>query len=655
MNKNNSSENKNKGSAFGRFFGRFFFGAGHKIADEIEERAKDADSIEEIISPGKQILINFFERKLAVGALIVVMIMFLIVYIGPLVMHNYSDSYTSVTQKNVPPGRNMMSVPRELASDVKMIDSYGTFSVGLSNSGKVYVWGQTKIGITGQDASNIPEEVKNAKIAMVTAGIDHIVAIGEDGKIYGWGNSRQGQFGVSEDFESNPNIQMMPRELHEKGIDVSKIKKLESGFQCTAILMNDGTLHIWGNRHAYANIDNFSVEGLKFKDIGFTLNYVVGVPEAGNMVYTGSRGLFGMFAANLGETPEKPAAFLKGRTIESIKATSSNVCLHLSDNSICFAGDYPAGTVSAPSLPEGEHFVTIDSGTGHYTGLTNLGNVYSFGDNTWNQSKVPNKADGASKIFACSMQSYSVNESGKLLAKWGLKGYFFGTDTYGADVFSRIIAGGMMTMTIGAVAVIISSIIGIIIGCLSGYFGGKTDIILMRVLEIFSAIPFLPFALTLSAAMTQLTISSTMRIFIIMFILGILSWPGIARLVRGQVLLTRESEYVVAAQAMGVKSSKIAFKHILPNIISVILVTLTLDFATCMLIESTLSYLGFGVPYPKPSWGNMLYGSNNSTIIKNFWWQWAFPAIALGISTICINIVGDNLRDVMDPKASIEK
>ena len=210
-------------------------------------------------------------------------------------------------------------------------------------------------------------------------------------------------------------------------------------------------------------------------------------------------------------------------------------------------------------------------------------------------------------------------------------------------------------MTIGAVAVIISSIIGIIVGCVAGYFGGFVDIILMRVTEIFAAIPFLPFALTLSAVMSQMTLSEDMRIFIIMVILGLLSWTGLARLVRGQVLVARENEYVLAAQAMGVKESKIAFKHILPNVISVIIVTLTLDFAGCMLTESSLSYLGFGVAYPRPTWGNMLNGANNATIIKNYWWQWLFTSIFLAATTICINIVGDTLRDVMDPKSNIEK
>ena len=212
-----------------------------------------------------------------------------------------------------------------------------------------------------------------------------------------------------------------------------------------------------------------------------------------------------------------------------------------------------------------------------------------------------------------------------------------------------------MTMTIGAVAVIISTVIGIVIGCISGYFGGKVDMILMRVTEIFTAIPFLPFAMILSSMLAQVNISENARIFMIMVILGVLTWPSLARLVRGQVLVARESEYVTAAKAMGVRENVIAFKHILPNVISVILVTLTLDFAGCLLTESSLSYLGFGVQYPRPTWGNMLNGANNATIIGNYWWQWVFTSLFLAVTTICINIVGDTLRDVLDPKSNIDK
>lgn len=643
------SKNTNKKPLFG-WLKRCFFGGSRTLA---EEKA-DINKVEEIVSPGKQVVRNFFERKLAVFALCVVIGMFLFVFIGPLFMKNYYDSYTEVTQKNVPPNMSMLSVPSELKNDIKMIDSFGTFSVGLSNAGKVYVWGAGKIGTTGQNVNNIPQEVQNAKIAMVAAGIDHIIAIGEDGTIYGWGNNRLGQFGTSEEIQTNPSIAPMPEELLNDKIDVANIKRLECGYQCTAILMNDGTLYLWGNKNAYSNIDKF-IGNHSLTDIAFTLNYIVGLQPAGNAVYTGTRGLYGQVRPNINGKAVNLADYLNGRKIERMVANNNNICLILDDHSVCFAGDFQLNSTPMAELKEGEYFVDVEAGTDFYTGLTNLGNIYSWGGNILGQSDVPKNVQGAAEIYAGAFQSYAVDAQGSLVAKWGLKGYVFGTDQYGADIFQRIVNGGKMTMTIGAVAVIISTIIGIIIGCLSGYFGGKVDLVLMRVMEGFSAIPFLPFALILSAVMAQMTLSETMRIFIIMCILGVLSWPGLARLVRGQVLSARESEYVVAAQAMGVKSWKIAFKHILPNVISVILVTLTLDFAACMLTESTLSYLGFGVNYPRPTWGNMLNGANNAITIKNYWWQWLFTSMFLAVTTICINIVGDTLRDVMDPKSNIDK
>lgn len=159
----------------------------------------------------------------------------------------------------------------------------------------------------------------------------------------------------------------------------------------------------------------------------------------------------------------------------------------------------------------------------------------------------------------------------------------------------------------------------------------------------------------LSSVMLKMDITNNQKIVLIMVILGVLTWPGLARLVRGQVLAEREKEFVTAAKAMGVREGRIAFKHILPNVISVILVSLTLDFAGCLLTESSLSYLGFGVQQPSPTWGNMLDMCKDITRISNYWWQWLFPALLLATSTICINIIGDTLRDVMDPKSNIDK
>lgn len=653
---NNSS--KKNGNVLGRWFSRWFRGGSNQLAEELEKSTAGMDK-EELVSPGKQVLRNFLERKLAVGALCLLIVMFLTMIIGPMFMPTYSDSYTEITQKNVPPTMSMMKVPKELAGDIKMIDGFGSFTVGLSNAGKVYIWGPTQIGTTGIDVADIPQEVQDSKITMIAAGIDHIVAISEEGKIFCWGNNRLGQYGTAEETlaaggQLNPNIAYMPEELAAEGVDPSHIKKFTCGYQCTAILMDDGTLYLWGNKLTYGNMDVFlSAAGLK--DIDFTLNYIVGLNMKRDSVYTGTRGLYDVARGNVSGPTQKTKDFLNGRTITSLTATSSSVCLLLSDGSLGFVGDFATDTIPAPTLAEGEKFVQVVGGSYHYTGLTDQGRVYSWGSNTQGQTDVPSEAAGASRLFSGSFQSYGVDENNSLQAKWGLKGYLFGTEVHGADIFQRIINGGKMTMTIGAVAVIISAIIGMVVGCLSGYFGGKVDILLMRVAEIFTAIPFLPFAMILSSVMGRMNLSENMRIFIIMCILGVLTWPGLAKLVRGQVLVARESEYVMAAKSMGVKEWRIAFKHILPNVMSVILVSLMLDFGTCMLTESTLSYLGFGVAYPRPTWGNMLNGANNATIINAYWWQWLFTAAFLAVTTICINIVGDALRDVMDPRSSVDK
>lgn len=171
---------QNKQSTAGRWFKRIFFGGSKQLANETLNQNGD---VEEIVSPMKQIVRNFFDHKLAVVALIVFIAMFIMAFVGPLFMPKYYDAYTESTQRNIPPTMSMMSVPSEMKDDIKMIDSFGSFTVGLSNAGKVYVWGSTSLGTTGKDMADIPEEVLNSKIAYVAAGIDHAIAISEEGKV----------------------------------------------------------------------------------------------------------------------------------------------------------------------------------------------------------------------------------------------------------------------------------------------------------------------------------------------------------------------------------------------------------------------------------------------------------------------------------------
>lgn len=660
----NKQNKKSFFSTIGRWFSRCFFGHSREMMEaekdnenlteaEKEELAKKSD-VEEIVTPFRQYVRGFLGHKLAVGALIIVICMFLFVFIAPHFFPKYDDNYTEVTQQNIGPSMGMLSVPSKLKKEgIKMIDSYSTFSVGLSNEGNVYVWGYTKIGTTKKDMKDIPEEIKNANIQYVAAGQDHVIAIDDQGKIYGWGNNILGQFGKPNNTYSDSIY--LPDILPTGKVDVNNIKKLECGYQVSGILMNDGTLYLWGNGKTCNNLERVSLQimGKQVQDFTFTKNDMAVIVD--NQLLTGKGDRYQLVRTTVGGEAVDLNTFVNGRQIVDMVSDSSTICLVLEDHTVCFAGDFPSNSVQVPTLASDEYFVQIEAGTHHYAGLTNKGNIYAWGGDVLGQCDVKNAKGTVATLYVGSNQNYAVDAQGKLLTKWGHSGYLFGTDYNGASIFQRIVNGGRMTMTIGAVAVIISAIIGIIIGCLSGYFGGKVDIILMRVAEIVAAIPFLPFAMILSSLMGRIAISEDMRIFIIMVILGVLTWPGLAHMIRGQVLVTRENEYVTAAKAMGVKEGVIAFKHILPNVISIIIVNLTLDFAGCLLTESTLSYLGFGVQLPRPTWGNMLNKANNSTTIQNFWWEWLFPAIFLAMTTICINIIGDALRDVMDPKSSSDR
>ena len=167
---------------FGLKYEEKWFGKREKVQKEIVYKNGVPDDSELIVSPGRQIFNRFMERKFAVISVVVVLIMFAVVFIMPHFMTKYYDAFTETTQKDLPPTMSLMRVPKELKNNIKMIDSYGSFSVGLSKDGKVYVWGIGKIGATGLNVKDIPEEVQNAKIAYVAAGQDHVIAIGEDGK-----------------------------------------------------------------------------------------------------------------------------------------------------------------------------------------------------------------------------------------------------------------------------------------------------------------------------------------------------------------------------------------------------------------------------------------------------------------------------------------
>ncbi|MBR2986695.1 MAG: ABC transporter permease subunit [Clostridia bacterium] len=640
---------------------RMFMGASKDLANQ------DIFEVEKLESPSKLAVKAFFRRKIAVVALCVLIAMFLFVFVGP-VIFPMDMNYTDPLQMNLAPVMSMRSVPRALRGNIRSINGFSNFTVGVSNDNNLYVWGATEDALTGVDMADFPAEITEGNVAYAAAGRDHIIAITTDGKIVGWGDKSLAQYGENKNT-ANPALVGMPKELIDGTIDVSKVDSLTCGLQVTALVI-DGKLYMWGNGSACLNLaDTLKKEYTGVQEVIFSNYYAVVLFKDGTIACEGGYFNFASASSSKGTKVSNFTSYLATKKVVNITATDNCFGFLLSDGEVLVQSASRYNEDKIPTIPAGEKVVNLVSGTRHFVALTDAGKAYAWGHNDYGQSKINGVECDA--VYAGSYQTYLAEKNDdtgvsspasyqngvgyELEDSYGLRGYPFGTDNRGRDTLTRIIHGGKMTMTVGAVAVIVSSIIAIIIGCLSGYFGGWVDMLLMRITEIFSAIPFLPFAMMLSYVIRNYDISENMRIFIIMIILGVLSWTGLARMIRGQVLAEREKEFVTAAKSMGVKESKIAFKHILPNIISVILVSMALDFAGCLLTESSLSYLGFGVQQPRPTWGNMLNGANNSIVIQNYWWQWLFPSIFLAIATISINIIGDTIRDVLDPKSSQEK
>ena len=230
------------------------------------------------------------------------------------------------------------------------------------------------------------------------------------------------------------------------------------------------------------------------------------------------------------------------------------------------------------------------------------------------------------------------------------KEHVLGTDRNGMDMLTRLMYGGRVSLYIGFIVVFIETVLGVIMGGISGYFGGWVDNLIMRIVDVFYCIPSMPLIIILGAAMDQMRVDPQIRMIYLMLILGFLGWPGIARMIRGLILSLREQEFMTAAEATGLSVKRRIFRHLIPNVIPQLIVTMTMSLGSTILMEATLSFLGLGVKFPFASWGNIINDVNDTYVLTNFWFIWIPAGVCLLLTVLAFNLVGDGLRDAFDPR-----
>lgn len=504
---------------------------------------------------------------------------------------------------DLPPASSYGTYPKDLdVTNITDITSSVSFSVALMKDGNVVTWGEDE---------GISKTIEGMHVKAMAAGANHFVVVDRNDTIY--------------EFEEVPASQTILNDRIRNFLKEDGVKEVYASDTYSACLSNGGYLFYWG---ATSALDLASIPDEHQGHIDKAVlnpNHVLYVLDDGTIHMLGRKD-------RLSKIPD---GLTNGSVaIKDIAMSYDSVLVLDEHNKLHSWGEtsYEFKELSTP--------ISIFNSRHSFYVMNEDHSVIEY-------AKEETISYDVDAIYASDVQTYMIG-NGELHATC-FTGFPLGSDSYGRDILTRLVHGGLISLLIGLPACLLSLILSIFFGLISGYYGGKVDHIIMRLSECISSIPFLPIVITISAFLMD-SMEGYSRIMIVMLLYGSVSWPSLARMIRTKVMVEKEKDYVLYEEMIGASPLRIMWKHIFPSTFSILAADITLLYASTLLMEASLSFLGFGVPPLNPSWGNMLQAAQTMQTISSCWWQWFFPALCVFLSILSIHLMAEALRKEIDVK-----
>lgn len=645
-----------------------------------------------VLSPGRQVFKRFIRNRLAVFGSVTLIIMFLFSFLGPVfypydqkqIFYKYEPrnvDYGMVKENTAYSGfdidggatverainnkmnsiiKNMLAVPADvdyiqgdgkayliekLADDVYLVSAADVQEVCFYGSGEAEIGTYSMVGKKMEFASDPVEGMEDAVKAAIASDAKG-GAFELNGVTYTYTRGKAKSYTVTASFNGVQYLDEPMDPGFEAALD-AEINLDGTGFayggESYALSKADGTWHVWRlvdpqRAKVYSRLTNSTYESGAAVSPSLNLAALLATATGGSFEADGQSwtlekvegGWLVRDAAGnefMEMTPFSVRRYNGDDTMEyGLKKALTEKALELA------ASGSKTGTLTY-SLP-------MQTETGEYV-VDEAGNV-----STQETELTLTRSQTGEYVVNCEQVIYVINMFDAPSAEHPL-----GTDGDGFDVFSRIMYGGRVSLMVGFVVVFLETFLGVIMGGLSGYYGGWVDMLIMRLVDIFYCLPYMPIMIILGALMDAMRMDTYIRLIIMMAALGIMGWAGVARLVRGQILTLREQEFMVATEATGIRVKDRIFHHLVPNIMPQLIVQATMGMGSVILTESTLSFLGLGVKHPLATWGTIINSVSSASAMQHYAFIWIPVGLLICMTVIAFNFVGDGLRDAYDPKA----